>query len=539
MSEENPQRVPGTRNAVLTGIVVGVVVFALLAGGIYAFQHADLRSKDAPPSTTPTHASSATPSPTPSGTKGPLPATDPRLRKFYDQQLHWTGCGANMCAWLQVPLDYADPGGRVVKLAVLKSPARDQNGKRGALVINPGGPGAPGTLYAAGGSLQYGEVLADHFDIVGFDPRGVGSSAPLTCGSTKQLDEQLAADPDPDTNAERLRLDRLTHAYGEACLRGDPGMARHMSTEEVARDVDVLRAALDEPKLDYLGSSYGTFIGATYADLFPRHVGRMVLDGAVDPQLTSLQSMLVQARGFEVALRAYVQDCVRQGNCFLGDTVTDGTKKIRSFLDDVEQHPLPTDTGTRLTGGWAFLGVLEPLYAKNRWPELTAGLQQAMAGKSGSKMLQLGYGYAHRGRSEYTDNLINALSNVNCLDHSDGVASADVPQLFPRFAKASPTFGRAFAYSLSFCKAWPVKTRKVSVALHAKGAPPIVVLGTTRDPATPLSWARGLARELDSGVLVTRDGDGHTAFRSGNSCIDNAVQGYLVSGQVPKNGLGC
>ena len=539
MSEENPRRVSGTRHAVLTGIVVGVVVFALLAGGVYAFQHTDLSSKDHGPNATPRHTSSATPSPTPSATKGPLPAAEPRLKKFYDQTLHWSACGANMCAWLQVPLDYANPGGRVIKLAVLKSPARDQNAKRGALVINPGGPGAPGTLYAAGGALQYGDVLAQHFDIVGFDPRGVGSSAPLKCGSTKQLDEQLAADPDPDTDAERLRLDRLTRAYGEACLRSDPGMARHMSTREVARDVDILRAALGEPKLDYLGSSYGTFIGATYADLFPQHVGRMVLDGAVDPRLSSLQTMIAQARGFEVALRSYVQDCVMQGNCFLGDTVTDGTKRIRAFLDHVEQHPLPTDAGAKLTGGWALLGVLEPLYAKTRWPELTDALKQAMAGKSGSKMLQLGYSYAHRGPRQYTDNLINALSDVNCLDHSDSVSSADVPKLFPRFLKVSPTFGRAFAYSLSFCKVWPVHTHEVSVALHAKGAPPIVVLGTTRDPATPLSSARGLAHELESGVLVTRNGDGHTAFRSGNSCIDDAVQGYLVSGQVPKNGLSC
>jgi pimeloyl-ACP methyl ester carboxylesterase len=468
-----------------------------------------------------------------------MPSTSPALARFYGQRLHWRPCAADQCATLTVPLDYAHPGGRTISVAVLRVPATDPRHKVGALVVNPGGPGGSGVQYAAAAQVVLGSVLPRYFDIVGFDPRGVGRSTPLRCASTAELDHFVASDPDPETAAERRQMDREVHRLGEGCLHDSGALARHMSTVEVAKDMDILRSALREPKLDYLGESYGTFLGATYANLFPHHVGRMVLDGAINPALSNAQLTLQQAHGFEVALRAYVGNCVAQGHCFLGSSVDQGTRRIRDFLNRMDTHPLPTDTSRQLTEGTAVLGIWMPLYVRSYWPQLTDGLQQAMFHGSGSKLLSLADYYTSRGPNGYLDNSLEALYDVNCLDHDDAIPTSRVPAHFPQFLKASPTFGRAFAYGLSTCASWPIHSGKRSHALHAKGAPPIVVVGTTRDPATPLEWARALARQLDSGVLVTRNGDGHTGFHQGNPCVDHAVQAYLVRGVVPRNGLAC
>jgi hypothetical protein len=248
---------------------------------------------------------------------------------------------------------------------------------------------------------------------------------------------------------------------------------------------------------------------------------------------------LEQAHGFETALRAYVQDCVDQGSCFLGRTVDDGTKKIRSFLDQVEKKPLATGTSRELTVGWATLGVWLPLYVKDYWPYLSVALKAAMNNGDGSQLLSLADAYASRGPSGYTDNSMEALYAVNCLDHDDYIPTKDVPAHFAQFEKESPTFGKAFAFGLSTCADWPIKSGEHTVAIHAKGAPPIVVVGTTRDPATPLVWAQALAKQLDSGRLITRDGDGHTGFHQGNSCVDDAIQAWLLDGKVPKADLKC
>jgi pimeloyl-ACP methyl ester carboxylesterase len=302
--------------------------------------------------------------------------------------------------------------------------------------------------------------------------------------------------------------------------------------------MDVLRAALGESKLNYLGASYGTFLGATYAEEFPGNVGRFVLDGAVDPALSNTELSKQQGQGFETALRAYLKDCVDKG-CFLGRSVEEGAARIKKFLADTDAKPLPTGTDRPLTEGLALTGIFLPLYVKSYWPQLTSALKAAIEGGNGKELLALSDAYASRGPNGYTDNSIDVLYAVNCLDHDDYVASKDVPRLFASFEKAAPTFGRAFAYSTSSCSKWPVRSGERTTAIHAKGAPTIVVVGTTRDPATPLAWAQALARELDSGTLITRDGDGHTGFQQGNSCVNEAVEAWLVAGTKPKPDLHC
>jgi pimeloyl-ACP methyl ester carboxylesterase len=534
-----PPRRSGARTALLATVLVLLLV---VAGGVAGLVVSRTGATPHPRSTAAGPRATSSPAPAGPATRtpsGPMPSTSPALARFYGQRLHWRPCAADQCATLTVPLDYAHPGGRTISVAVLRVPATDPRHKVGALVVNPGGPGGSGVQYAAAAQVVLGSVLPRYFDIVGFDPRGVGRSTPLRCASTAELDHFVASDPDPETAAERRQMDREVHRLGEGCLHDSGALARHMSTVEVAKDMDILRSALREPKLDYLGESYGTFLGATYANLFPHHVGRMVLDGAINPALSNAQLTLQQAHGFEVALRAYVGNCVAQGHCFLGSSVDQGTRRIRDFLNRMDGHPLPTDTSRQLTEGTAVLGIWMPLYVRSYWPQLTDGLQQAMFHGSGSKLLSLADYYTSRGPNGYLDNSLEALYDVNCLDHDDAIPTSRVPAHFPQFLKASPTFGRAFAYGLSTCASWPIHSGKRSHALHAKGAPPIVVVGTTRDPATPLEWARALARQLDSGVLVTRNGDGHTGFHQGNPCVDHAVQAYLVRGVVPRNGLAC
>ncbi len=521
------------RGPVLLGVVIGVLVFALVAGGFVAWRVVeDHRDGSAPAAAGPSI--SATPS-----AEGPLPATDPALARFYDQKLAWTDCDGGECAELTVPLDYAEPEATVIELALLRVPASSEEKRIGSLVVNPGGPGASGVEFAAAGSSQFGSTLTTYYDIVGFDPRGVGKSATLDCATTEQLDALFSYDPSPDDAAERAEIDRRIAVVGQGCVSRSGDVVRHISTKEAARDMDVLRAALGQVKLDYLGSSYGTFLGATYAEAFPQNVGRFVLDGAVDPSLSTVNLSLQQARGFETALRAYVADCVERGDCFLGGTVDAGTQRIRAFLDDLDRDPLPTSGPRELTEGVGILGIFLPLYVKSLWPSLTQALRQGINDGNGTALLFLADFYTSRGAEGYDDNSMEALYAVNCLDHNDFIETEEVPQYFPQFDEASPTFGRAFAYSLSTCAQWPVKTGDRTVALTAKGAPPIIVVGTTRDPATPLIWSQAMAKQLESGRLITRDGDGHTGFQKGNDCVDDAVEGWLVSGTVPKPDLKC
>ena len=244
------------------------------------------------------------------------------------------------CADLTVPLDYAKPKGRAITISVIKVPARNEKRRIGSMVVNPGGPGGSGIDYATRGTSTWGVALLRAFDLVGFDPRGVGESSPVECRSDEQIDAYVSGDPDPDDAAERRRYDRLNRQFFAGCMAKDAALATHLSTVDAAKDMDVLRYALGEPRLIYFGASYGTFLGGTYADLFPHHVGRLVLDGAIDPSKSSTEMSLVQAGGFETALRAYVEHCVDEGSCYLGDSVDAGTQRIRQFLDELDASPI-------------------------------------------------------------------------------------------------------------------------------------------------------------------------------------------------------
>jgi pimeloyl-ACP methyl ester carboxylesterase len=469
-------------------------------------------------------------------------APDPDLERFYAQDLDWSDCGdGDECATLTVPLDYADPAGETIGIHVLRRPADDQDEKVTSLLVNPGGPGVAGSSMASNAGSYFRRPFLTYFDIIGFDPRGTGQSSPIDCLTDEALDDYLSGDPEPENPVETRAYVHTSRRMGRGCERLSPGLASHISTVEAARDMDVLRAALGEQVMTYYGASYGTQLGSTYAELFPERVGRLVLDGAVDPTLTVREEALTQAGGFETALTAYVQNCIDStDSCFLGSNVDEGLQRIRDFIDEVDAEPLAV--GDRdLTAGLAVYGIITPLYNRDYWILLSQGLQAAFDG-DGSVLLQLADAYASRDSDGgYSDNTMEAFPAISCLDDPSGISPAQVPGEIPEFEKASPTFGRIYAWGLISCRNWPAARGldPEPLTIDAAGAAPIVVVGTTRDPATPYAWAKALASQLDSGVLVTRDGDGHTGYNAGNECTSVAVESYLVEGMVPRDGLTC
>jgi pimeloyl-ACP methyl ester carboxylesterase len=513
--------------------LVGLVVLVLLVAGAGAALSL-VRDNSGNDGDRSTH------QPSPSGPVPAMPVTDPGLAAYYDQQVDWVPCHEDdECATMRVPLDYAKPDGDSIELALLRVPAAVPDHRIGSLVVNPGGPGAPGTSYAAAGSTYWGDALLDHFDLVGFDPRGTGHSAAIDCLTDSQLDAYLASDPSPDTPAEVATYNQWTRNFGAGCAGHSGALAAHVTTVEAARDMDVLRAVLGEPRLNYFGASYGTKLGATYAELFPKRVGRMVLDGALDLSLDAHDRAIEQAVGFETALRAYVGNCVDSGDCFLGDSVDAGIQRIQTFLADVDSTPLKTQGDRDLTVGSAVYGIITPLYDRQYWTLLSLSLKQAFAG-DGTSLLLFADVYANRNpNGEYANNSLEANYDINCLDDPTSIPISKVPAELPAFEQASPTFGETFAYALTSCAGFTPRTTVPVPHNRAVGAPPLLVIGTTRDPATPLRWAVALAGQLSSAVLVTRDGDGHTGYHSDNTCVDTTVEDYLVDGTVPAADVDC
>lgn len=461
------------------------------------------------------------------------------LARFYDQRLSWKGCGGDFqCARLTVPVDYAAPSGATIALSLVRLRAE---GKRlGSLVINPGGPGASGVDYARAARSVISDPVRQRYDVVGFDPRGVGGSAPLKCLTSAQTDELITADPTPDDAAEVAATVTLFRQLGQRCRAGGGALLAHVGTPDAARDLDVLRAALGDRKLTYLGKSYGTLLGATYAELFPRNVGRMVLDGVLDPALTSEQVNLGQAVGFEQATRAFVRDCSRLADCPLGSTLDGGMQRLRALLKALDARPLPTGDARRpLSEGLGSLGVAVAMYDQGYWPTLREALTAALRG-DGAPLLQLADAYTDRGSDgSFASNQNTVIYAVNCLDRPGSGGLATVQDTVASFTRQAPTWGAFLAWSELPCDYWPVQAASKAGPVTASGSGPIVVVGTTRDPATPYAWAVNLAKELDDGHLITYVGDGHTAYQRGSRCVDKAIDAYLLRAAVPAAGLRC
>ncbi|MGG5259968.1 alpha/beta hydrolase [Phycicoccus avicenniae] len=470
------------------------------------------------------------------------PAGSEALARYYGQKLDWTECSGAQCAKLTVPVDYARPEGSTIEVALLKVPAKKSSKRIGSLVVNPGGPGGSGVDYARAADFIVGPGVRDRYDVVGFDPRGVGRSAPVDCLTDTQLDAFLGSDPTPDDEAEERTFAQGSAAFAAACAKNAGPLLAHVSTEDAARDMDVLRAALGEEKLTYLGKSYGTYLGSTYAELFPKQVGRFVLDGVVAPDLTSDEINLGQAKGFETATRAFAKYCVTEGDCPLGDSVDAVMENLRTFLADVDATPVPrTGDGSvpKLTEGWASLGIAAAMYDQGAWRTLVDAMGDALGG-DGTALMQLADQYADRNPGGgYAGNIMEVIYAVNCLDKPESDSVPEHAALADAAAKQAPTWGRYLAWSSLVCGYWPIPAKGTPHTVAAQGAEPIVVIGTTRDPATPYEWSVRLRKQLAKASLITFDGDGHTAYTRSNSCVDDAVDAWYLKGTLPKDGLRC
>ncbi|PWJ27518.1 alpha/beta hydrolase family protein [Branchiibius hedensis] len=490
-----------------------------------------------PATTSASQTSSTASTATSSGTSSPGSAD---LDQYYTQKLDWQDCSGVQCAKLKVPVDYANPTSSI-EIEVSKVPASGT--KKGTLVVNPGGPGGSGYDYAAAADQIVSGAVRSQFDVVGFDPRGVGRSAPITCVDDTKMDTWLGSDPTPNGTDGAQELLTQSKQFADSCKAKAGPLLAHVSTIDVAKDMDILRAALGEEKLDYLGKSYGTLIGSVYAGMFPSKVGRFILDGVVPPDITSEQMNLGQAKGFEQATRSYVSNCVAGGSCPLGSDVDSGMAKIRSFLNGLDANPLPVSGNgdvTKLTEGWASYGIAEAMYSKDLWPVLTDAFKSAFEG-DGNPLMDLANQYAQRNADgSYSGNLMQVINPVSCLDRGGSADLAATEKEAAEFAKQAPTWGPMLAWGSLVCGVWPYQPSKPLGKITAEGSGPILVIGTTRDPATPYAWSQQLAAELADGHLLTYDGDGHTAyFSQGSSCVDNTVDAYLINGTVPPEGKAC
>ncbi|PPG67891.1 alpha/beta hydrolase [Rathayibacter rathayi] len=483
------------------------------------------------------------PGPTVSRTSSPHPqGVAAGLEPYYSQVLVWDDCGDGVfCTDATVPLDWDDPSGATASIALIRRPAT-QGPTLGSLLVNPGGPGGSGVdLIRDSAGYAVDSALAARYDVVGFDPRGVGASTAVSCLDAAGLDSYLYDIPPGERGSDEwIQAQRASAAaFAAACEQRSGPLLAEVGTSSAARDLDVLRAALGDDTLHYLGYSYGTFLGATYAGLFPERVGRLVLDGAIDPAATSSDVVLEQAKGFESALRAYLADCLRSADCPFTGTVDEGMSQIRGMLEDVDASPIRAPDGRELGANTLFTAIVYPLYDATAWKALSEMLADV---RKGDAAIAFEYADSYNGRDadgQYSDNTAEAFLAINCVDYSNDADTASMRADEAALEQAAPTIGRYLAYGDILCSQWPAAFEGSRAPITAEGSAPILVVGTTNDPATPYVWAQALSGELSAGHLVTYHGEGHTAYNKSNSCVNDAVDAYLLEGTVPKEDPQC
>jgi pimeloyl-ACP methyl ester carboxylesterase len=488
------------------------------------------------PSPTPSPVTVPPTSPAPQGSAGPSPSA----AEVKVPLARWSDCGKGFqCADVRVPSDYSATSKGYLNVAIIRLAATDRKARIGSLVINPGGPGASGVEFvreiAKSGLLS--ADLRKRFDIVGFDPRGVNSSTAIRC--IDNLDPQARFDPSPDDPKELKDLVDSARHYAAECAKRNDATLPYLSTDAVARDLDGIRQAIGDKKLTYLGFSYGTLIGALYADRFPDRIRAMVLDGAIDPAIDLEQLRVGQAKSFEHALAAFLKDCAAKKSCVFHENGKSAAV-FDSLMASIDAKSLPATrlkTSRRIGPSIASYAVLAALYDRESWPFLAASLELARHG-DGSLMLLIADPYRGRKPNGSYSNLQDAYTANTCLDFAAPKDVAGFTAWAAALKKSAPHFAGLFAYNDLPCAFWPVPAERTPAPVRAAGAPPIVVVGSTGDPATPYPWAVSLAKELESGVLITRKGEGHTGYHA-SQCVQANVDAYLLDLKVPKDGLSC
>jgi pimeloyl-ACP methyl ester carboxylesterase len=445
----------------------------------------------------------------------------------------WSNCGSFQCARFDVPLDYADPSRASMTLSLMRQPARDQQNRIGTLFVNPGGPGGSAIDFLRFWAPFVDRDISNRFDIVAFDPRGVGESSAIHCHDN--LQEIIALPPDPKTDAEWQQIIAANQKFADECKQKAGAVLPYLGTANVARDMDRIREALGEEKITYVGYSYGTVIGQVYADLFPTHVRAILLDGVVDIAEDADQRNLDQTIAFEAALNRYVANC-RATSCLPRDP----KEAIDTLIATAAKSPIPAPDADRpLSESEVLWAIAGSLYGPSQASGLTAAISQALNG-NGTRMIRLVDSYFERdGPNGDYSNLFESNTAVNCLDFVSDRNPQHYRDLIPEFAKEAPEFGAWFAQAGVSCALWPVDPTPLK-APKAQGSPSILVLGNTGDPATPYKWAVAVSKQLASSMLLTYDGEGHTAYILAlNHCVNESVDSYLVDLTLPEPGTVC
>ncbi|UUU24786.1 alpha/beta hydrolase [Streptomyces sp. DSM 40750] len=445
------------------------------------------------------------------------------------------------CATMKAPLDWDEPDGDTIPLALIRAESSGAKSRRiGSLVFNFGGPGLSGVKTLPSFGEDYAN-LRTRYDLVSFDPRGVGRSAGIECEDDEELDEYFQQDATPDDASERTEFLDNTKTFNSACEKNSGKALPHVRTTDAARDMNLMRQVLGDDRLHYFGFSYGTELGGVYAHLFPKSVGRAVFDAVVDPTKTAEQGSLGQAEGFQLALDSYARDCVAKAEgCPVGDTEQDVEDRITKLLSDLDGEPITGAFPRDLTESDARTGIAQALYSQDLWPYLTEGLEQAYGG-DGRLLMLLSDSLNGRSENGEYSNLTAANISINCADDKPRYTTEDVEARLADFRTASPVFGEWLAWSMLSCTDWAVAGAADRPDVRAPGSAPILVIGNTGDPATPYEGARRMVGALGEGVGVelTYKGQGHGAYGSGNACVRTAVDGYLLTGKVPKAGTVC
>ena len=454
------------------------------------------------------------------------PETPTTLAAYYAQELQWKSCYENyQCADLLVPIDYTELKTGTFKISVLKYPTTGEK-KLGSLIVNPGGPGGSGVDYAYAAEYLFSPAILDAYDIVGFDPRGVGRSEPIVCLSDKELDANYASDSKPDNEQEFAQILIESKKFIQQCEEKNKYLTS-FSTANAARDMDILREAVGDKQLNYMGKSYGTFLGTLYAQFFPGKVGHMVLDGAVNPIISNFQQGLTQAVAYDKAFAAFATDCNTRSNCPLPNNKSAAIDEMKKILSQVAKKP-----NKRLSESLVLLGVAAALYdSATGWPKLRIAIKEVKNGK-GDKFLALADEYT--GRTEegnYNANEFDSGAIIDCLDFTDARSVKQMKEDAEVFSEQAPLYGPYLAYGGLVCQYF--ETPKATEFVPSKTANPVVIIGTTGDPATPYQWAQGLHKILTNSVLISLTGQGHTGQGQGNKCVDGQVDDFYLENKTP------
>lgn len=474
---------------------------------------------------------------------GKAAAIPPGLENYYQQKVSWVPCEENdlkdyQCARVKVPLDYNDTQKEDIELALARSRA---SGKRlGSLLINPGGPGGSGVDLLKNSEDMFSEQVFSTFDVVGFDPRGVSRSHPIECTTDAQKDESLAESLDLGTVAGRETSIADMKEFAQRCQEKNADLARYLDTVSAARDLDILRAVLGDKKLSYLGYSYGSFLGETYAQLFPKNVGRLVLDGILDGSYSYGEVSLAQAKGFEAAFSNFAAWCAREGKDCPWDTTAAGMKRLQRFFKAADASPIPTkDSARPLNGALAFGAAVGMLYYETLYPSLLEGLQAALKG-DGVPLLKISDLFNQRGADgRFENNALDAFIAINGADYPVEGTQKEWDQRGQKLVRDFPLMGSSMAYGEYALAAWPWESTAKREKVKIVGAQPILLVGNTHDPATPYEMAKSVHRQIPNSRLLTWESYSHTAYGLGSDCVQETVDKYLVGGVLPDSDVTC